>query len=72
VLDYLGVDGRARVWAMLDEAAAERPLVFVANAPAGDGARTYQALVARFYPGGEPEELALADFHGAWIDWQAP
>jgi hypothetical protein len=25
----------------------------------------------QIWPGGEREEVAFADFHGAWIDWKA-
>jgi hypothetical protein len=71
VLDYVGVDGRARVFSVLEDAARDRAIALVANAPVQDGAVDHQALALRVYPGGEPETLALADFHGAWIDWRA-
>jgi hypothetical protein len=71
VLDYVGVDGRERVFSVLEDAARDRAIALVANAPVQDGAVDHQALALRVYPGSEPETLALADFHGAWIDWRA-
>jgi hypothetical protein len=70
VLAYLDRDGVRRIYAALDEAAADgAPLAYVGtHAPAPD-VHTYHSLALRVWPG-ERELVADADFHGAWIDWR--
>ncbi len=73
VLQYFPHARRREAVAMIAEAGRSGgPLAFVETVSPSDGSRTYYGLTARLWPGdGEPEELAHADFHGAWIDWRA-
>jgi hypothetical protein len=75
VLGYLSRDERARVYAVLEEAGQRVPLAFVQTTnpsdEPGDPSPTHYGLAVRVWPGSGREEIALADFHGAWIDWRA-
>ena len=71
VLGYLGEAGWERAQAALEEAGREGGLAFVwTDRPAPD-VHSHWGLWLRLWPGGEPELLAHADFHGAWLDWLA-
>ena len=70
VLGYLSDERRAEVFAALDEAGRDGPLALVRASQPPDGAHTHWGLWIRLWPG-EREAVALANFHGAWIDWLA-
>lgn len=70
-LIYLTDERQQVVREALAEAGRGRPLAFVETATPRDGSETYYGLSMQLWPGGEPVELALADFHGAWIDWHS-
>ncbi len=61
VLGYLDIAGRRRVYDALADAGAEGPLAFVSN--------PHHGMSVQLWPGGEPEVVARADFHGAWMEW---
>jgi hypothetical protein len=68
-LGYLPQERRDRVRELLAAAGEEAPLAFVhGGSPRGDEAG--YALMLQLWPGGEPVEIALGDFHGAWLDWR--
>jgi hypothetical protein len=69
VLGYLPPDRRRAVFDALAAAGESRPLAFVGTTTANDGSHLYYGLTIQTWPGGEREQLAYADFHGAWIDW---
>jgi hypothetical protein len=64
-LNYLPRARQAEVRGLLEEARAGGPLAFVETWQPGDGSHEYYGL---FVNG---DEVAHADFHGAWIDWLA-
>ena len=69
VLGYVSDAGWARTQEVLVEAGSHGPLAFVwADRPAA-GVDEYWGLWLRLWPGGEPELLAHADVHGAWLEW---
>jgi hypothetical protein len=71
VLGYLGEPGWERAQAALAEAGRDGGLAFVwTDRPAPD-VHTHWGLWLRLWPGGQPELLAEADFHGAWLRWLA-
>jgi len=74
VVGYLPEAGWAQAQAALAEAGRDAgrggPLALVwTDRPAPD-VHTHWGLWLRLWPGGEPELLALADFHGAWLEWR--
>jgi len=69
VLGYLPVDARDAVLAALDEAGREGPLAFVSTTSPNDGSHLYYGLTVRSWPDGLVDQVAHADFHGAWIRW---
>jgi hypothetical protein len=69
VLGYLAPERRQLVYDALAAAGSERPLAFVGTSNATDGSHLYYGLTVQTWPGGTREQLAHADFHGAWIDW---
>lgn len=71
VLGYATPDERETVFATLDRAGRGAPLAFVRASQPPDGANTHYALSLRLWPD-EAEVVALASFHGAWLDWIAP
>jgi hypothetical protein len=71
VLGYLGEDGWARAQAALEEAGRDGRLALLwTDRPAPD-VHLHWGLWLRLWPGGEPELLAHADFHGGWLEWLA-
>lgn len=65
---------KTRVAAAMEDAGAgatdTTPLAWVAMEP--DDATPGAALTLRLWPGNHTITLGRADFHGRWIDWQAP
>ncbi len=73
VLGYVSDEGWARTQQVLAEAGSREPLAFVwADRPEA-GVDEYWGLWLRLWPrrrpDGEPELLAHADVHGAWLEW---
>jgi hypothetical protein len=69
VLVYLDDAGWRLAQATLEEAGRDGGLAFVwTDRPAPD-VHSHWGLWLRLWPGGEPELLAHADFHGAWLEW---
>jgi hypothetical protein len=69
VLVYLDDAGWQLARAALEEAGRDGELAFVwTDRPAPD-VHSHWGLWLRLWPGGEPELLAQADFHGAWLEW---
>jgi hypothetical protein len=69
VLGYLSAERRQLVYDAIAAAGADRPLAYVGTSTANDGSHMYYGLTIETWPGGKREQLAHADFHGAWIDW---
>ena len=61
VLGYLDSAGRRRVYDALAASGAEGPLAFVSN--------PHEGMTLQLWPGGQREEVARVDFHGAWLEW---
>ncbi|WP_238367431.1 DUF2332 domain-containing protein [Mesobacterium pallidum] len=65
---------KARITAAMQAAGAQAsdtaPLAWVAMEP--DDVTPGAALTLRLWPGDHAIPLGRADFHGRWIDWQAP
>jgi hypothetical protein len=71
VVGYLDEAGWARAQAVLERAGRDGDLALVwTDRPAPD-VHTHWGLWLRLWRGGEPELLAHADFHGAWLEWRA-
>jgi hypothetical protein len=69
VLGYLGDAAWEQARATLEEAGREGALAFVwTDRPAPD-VHSHWGLWLQLWPGGGPELLAHADFHGAWLEW---
>jgi hypothetical protein len=64
---YLEEGGLEQVRAALQRASGAGPLVYLGT---GADDRGF-ALELERYPGGERTRLALFDFHGAWLEWNA-
>ena len=71
VLGYLPAERRQLVRDALEQAGATRPLAYVEAARPSDGSHAHYGLWLQLWPGGSREELALAEHHGAWLDWIA-
>lgn len=71
VLGYLSDEGWEHARAALAAAGRSGGLAAVWTARPADGVHSHWGLWAQTWPGGEPELLALADFHGAWLEWLA-
>lgn len=71
VLGYLGDDGWARVRATLAESGRDGSLAFVWTARPAENVHDHWGLWLQQWPGTGPELVALADFHGSWLDWLA-
>ena len=65
---------QARCTALLEAAGrnATRDAPIAHLAMETDGAGPGASIALRLWPGGERLHLGRADFHGRWIDWQAP
>jgi hypothetical protein len=71
VLGYLGGPAWERARAALARAGRDGGLALVwTDRPAPD-IHSHWGLWLQLWPGGEPELLAHADFHGAWLRWLA-
>ena len=69
VLGYLGEERWARAREALAEAGRDGRLALIwTDRPAAD-VHPHWGLWLQTWPGGEPELLAHADFHGAWLEW---
>ena len=71
---YFPPETLARVTAALAKAGAratpQAPLAHLQME--GDGASPSAVLTLTLWPGGQTLPLGRADFHGRWVDWQAP
>lgn len=71
---YLSEDEQARGQALLARAGGkvrvDEPLAHLSME--ADGTGPGAALVVHLWPGNDRIVLGRADFHGRWIDWQAP
>ena len=67
-LGYVDAAGRATVRSTLERAGAEGPVAYVTTTRPATQAHSYWGLAVELWPGGR-RELAYADFHGAWLDW---
>jgi hypothetical protein len=72
VLGYLEQDAWERVQVALDAVGGrDAQLAFVWSGRPGDDVHTHWGLWLRLWPRAEPELLAEADYHGAWLAWRA-
>jgi hypothetical protein len=62
---YLPAGGLERLRDALQAASEREPLVYLGTGNLDDG----YALEVERYPGGGREQLAVFDFHGAWLEW---
>lgn len=69
VVEYMPDAAWGRVLAALDGAGSQGNLAFLSTARPREDEHTFWGLWLRVWPG-EPELLAHADFHGAWIEWR--
>ena len=70
VLGYVGDAGRSRVRDALEAAGRTGPLAFVSAGRPRAGEDSW-GLRITYWPGGEREFVGHADYHGAWLDWEA-
>lgn len=61
---------QSRALAAIEAAGAKTPVARLSME--ADGQTPGAALTLTLWPGGETMRLGRADFHGRWIDWQAP
>ncbi|MBN8630025.1 MAG: DUF2332 domain-containing protein [Rhodobacterales bacterium] len=61
---------QARALAAMERAGRRAPIARLSME--ADGAKRGAALTLTLWPGGETIPLGRADFHGRWVDWQAP
>jgi hypothetical protein len=72
VLHYLSEDRRQLVYdAMAEAGSNEGQLAFVETVTPKSDDRKHFGLTIQVWPDGERQEIANADFHGAWIEWLA-
>ena len=69
VLGYLDDDGWMRLRERLDEAGRGGRLALVWTARPAEDVHGYWGIWVQLWPGGEPQVVAHADFHGAWLEW---
>ncbi len=71
---YFPPETKARARAALDRAGAQAtPTAPLARlGMEGDGTTPGAALTLTLWPSGQVIPLGRADFHGRWVDWQAP
>jgi hypothetical protein len=67
-LGYLPDEDVAGVRAALEQAGRSGGLVFVSSGSARTNKQDW-GLRITYYPGGDREFAAEADYHGAWLDW---
>jgi hypothetical protein len=66
---YLDDEGRERLRETYATAGEQGPLALVGTSQPRDGSHRYYGLRITYWPGGESEIVAHADFHGAWLEW---
>jgi hypothetical protein len=71
VLGYSSDEDRARFRELMRVAGEAGPLAFVSTGQPAPDEHTHWAMTITIWPGGARESVALADFHGAWLDWLA-
>jgi hypothetical protein len=71
VLGYLSDEGWEEERSVLEASGQKGGLAAVWTARPADEVHDYWGLWAQTWPGGAPELLAHADFHGAWLEWLA-
>lgn len=70
VLAYLPEERQKLVFDALRRAGEQGSLAYIAATTPSDGSDTYYGMRLQMWPGeGGREELANADFHGAWLEW---
>lgn len=73
VWQYLPQETKARAQDRIEragqEASSDAPLAWLAFE--ADGRSPGAALSLRYWPGGQKQVLARADYHGRWIEWAA-
>jgi hypothetical protein len=69
VLGYLPEERRRLVHDALAASGKDGGLAFVEASQPENGSELYYGLFLQLGPGGEREQLAHADFHGAWLEW---
>ncbi|MCU0904716.1 MAG: DUF2332 family protein [Tabrizicola sp.] len=67
---YFPPETQSRALAAMQAAGNKGP--FARLAMEADGQTPGAALTLTLWPGGETFPLGRADFHGRWVDWQAP
>lgn len=67
---YFPAATQSRALAAMESASRHTPLAHLSME--ADGQTPGAALTLTLWPGGETIPLGRADFHGRWIDWQAP
>jgi hypothetical protein len=65
----LDEEGWERLHSGLEEGGRRGPLAYVFAGRPEPSSHQYWGLWLTTWPGGERTQLALADFHGAWLDW---
>jgi hypothetical protein len=68
---YLSEEGWERLAAALGESGEQGPLTYVFAGRPEDESHRYWGLWLTTWPGGRREQVAHADFHGAWLEWLA-
>ena len=67
---YFPPDTQSRALAAIQAAGARSPVARLSME--ADGQTPGAALTLTLWPGGETIPLGRADFHGRWVEWQAP
>lgn len=67
---YFPTTTQSRALAAMEAASHHTPIAHLSME--ADGQTPGAALTLTLWPGGETISLGRADFHGRWIDWQAP
>jgi hypothetical protein len=70
VLGYVPEERRRLVFEALDDAAHDAPLALVRTSQPPDGTDTHYGMWIRVWPAAR-EAVALAGYHGAWLEWLA-
>jgi hypothetical protein len=67
---YLEEDGWDRLGQALEAGGRDGPLAYVFAGHPDPMSHQHWGLWLTTWPGGERTQLALADFHGSWLDWR--
>jgi hypothetical protein len=70
-LAYVSPEGRAAVRGALASAGRDGALAFVSTGRPLDPAVEAYGLYVTLWPSGDREEVAVLDYHAAWLDWIA-